>query len=174
MVRGKHRAGVKQVPSFIAGRFEESAASEFEEIPDPANGRTIAVLAHSTAEEIGRAVAAARKAYPEWSETPVPQRAQVMFRLKHLLEAHFEELSLLVVRENGKTLDEARGEVRRGIEVADFACGAPSLLMGGKLEQIAAGIDQELVRYPVGVAVGITPFNFPNMIPLWVGPGALV
>lgn len=174
MARSRHAAGVKQVPNFIGGRFEESASKEFEEIPNPATGKAIATLAHSTGEEINRAVAAASAAYPQWSETPVPERAQAIFRLKQLLDDHFEELSLMVVQENGKTLDEARGEVRRGIEVVDFACGAPTLLVGGKLEQVARGIDQELVRYPVGVVAGITPFNFPNMVPLWMVPVALV
>jgi malonate-semialdehyde dehydrogenase (acetylating)/methylmalonate-semialdehyde dehydrogenase len=163
-----------RVPNFIAGRFEESRSQECEEVPNPATGETIAVLPHSTPGEIRAAVAAAKAAFPEWSETPVPDRAQVMFRLKHLLDRDCEELSLLVVRENGKTLEEARGEVRRGIEVVGFACGAPTLLMGGKLEQIARGIDQELVRFPVGVVAGITPFNFPNMVPLWMAPLALV
>jgi len=97
-----------------------------------------------------------------------------MFRFKNLLEEHFEELSMLVVRENGKTLPEARGEVRRAIEVVDLACGAPTLLMGTNLDQIAEGIDEELIRFPLGVCVGITPFNFPNMVPLWMIPVALV
>jgi malonate-semialdehyde dehydrogenase (acetylating)/methylmalonate-semialdehyde dehydrogenase len=97
-----------------------------------------------------------------------------MFRYRALLEEHFEELSLSVVRENGKTLDEARGEVRRGIEVVDLACGAPILLRGTTLDQIASGIDEELVRFPVGVVAGITPFNFPAMVPLWMFPLAIV
>src|ERR687891_3114 len=97
-----------------------------------------------------------------------------MFRFKGLLEEHFEELSLLVVRENGKTLPEAKGEVRRAIEVVDLACGAPTLLMGTNLDQIAEGIDEELIRFPVGVVAGITPFNFPTMVPLWMIPPALV
>ncbi|MFQ5840262.1 MAG: CoA-acylating methylmalonate-semialdehyde dehydrogenase [Candidatus Methylomirabilales bacterium] len=163
-----------KVPAFIAGRFEESRSEEVEEVPNPATGETIAVLPHSTRKEIDRAVAAARAAFPEWANAPVPDRAQVMFRFKQLLEKHFEELALLVTQENGKTLAEAQGEVRRGIEVVDFACGAPTLLMGTNLDQIARGIDEELVRFPVGVVVGITPFNFPMMVPLWMVPVALV
>lgn len=174
MDRNKRTVSVTRIPNFIAGRMEESRSEQLEEIPNPATGETIAVMPYSTSEEINRAVAAANEAFPAWSETPVPERAQVMFRFKQLLDEQFEELSLLVVRENGKTLAEARGEVRRGIETVDFACGAPTLLMGTKLEQIARGIDQELVRYPVGVVVGITPFNFPNMVPLWMVPVALV
>ena len=174
MSQNRPTGSATQVPNFIAGRLEESRAQEFEDIPNPATGETIAVLPYSTPQEIDRAVAAAKEAFPEWSHTPVPERAQVMFRFKQLLDDRFDELVLLVVQENGKTLDEARGEVRRGIEVVDFACGAPTLLMGSKLEQVAGGIDQELVRYPVGVVAGITPFNFPNMVPLWMVPVALV
>src|ERR687887_1857623 len=158
----------------IGGRFVESGSEEVEPVPDPATGETIALLPYSSLEEIDRAVARAREAFPEWANTPVPDRAQVMFRFKRLLEDHFEELSRLVVRENGKTLAEARGEVRRGIEVVDLACGAPTLLMGTNLDQIAQGIDEELLRFPVGVVAGITPFNFPAMVPLWMFPLAIV
>ena len=163
-----------KVQSYIGGRFVEPGSEEIDPIYDPATGETIALLPHSTREEIDDAVASAKRAFPEWADTPVPERAQVMFRFKQLLEDHFEELSMLVVRENGKTLPEARGEVRRAIEVVDFACGAPTLLQGTNLDQIADGIDEQLVRFPVGVVAGITPFNFPMMVPLWMMPLALV
>ncbi len=166
--------GVTRVPSFIGGEFREGPGGQVDPIPNPATGETIAVLPYSSREEVDEAVRAAKEAFPAWAETPVPDRAQVMFRFKALLEERFEELSMLVVRENGKTLAEARGEVRRAIEVVDFACGAPTLLMGTNLDQIADGIDEELVRFPVGVCAGITPFNFPNMVPLWMVPVALV
>jgi malonate-semialdehyde dehydrogenase (acetylating) / methylmalonate-semialdehyde dehydrogenase len=162
-----------QVPALIGGTFRESSGSQIDDIPDPATGETIARLPHSTGEEIDQAVAAAREAFPEWADTPPPDRAQVLFRLKALLEEHFEELSLLVTQENGKTLPEARGEVRRGIEVVDLACGAPTLLMGTSLDQIAGGIDEEAIRFPVGVVAGVTPFNFPSMVPMWMIPLAL-
>jgi malonate-semialdehyde dehydrogenase (acetylating) / methylmalonate-semialdehyde dehydrogenase len=162
------------VLGYIGGRFQEPASEEIDPIYDPATGETIALLPHSTRREIDKAVAAAGRAFPEWAETPVPERAQVMFRFKQVLEDHFEDLSMLVVRENGKTLPEARGEVRRAIEVVDFACGAPTLLQGTTLDQIADGIDEQLERFPVGVVAGITPFNFPTMVPLWMVPLALV
>ena len=167
---------ITQVPNYIGGEFRESRGGD--EVPtdpiyDPATGQIIALLPHSTAEEIDEAVATARAAFPEWADTPVPDRAQVMFRLKQLMEERFEELSGMVTTENGKTLPEARGEVRRAIEVVELACGAPTLLMGTNLDQIAHGIDEELVRFPVGVVAGITPFNFPNMVPLWMIPLAL-
>ena len=163
-----------RVPSAIAGRFEDPGSEQVEEIPDPGTGEIIAHLPYSTPEQIGRAVAAAKAALAEWAETPVPERAQVMFRFKAVLEDHLEELARLVTRENGKTLSDARGEVRRAIEVVDFACGAPTLMMGTNLDQIARGIDEEMVRFPVGVVAGITPFNFPTMVPLWMIPVALV
>jgi malonate-semialdehyde dehydrogenase (acetylating)/methylmalonate-semialdehyde dehydrogenase len=163
-----------KVLGYIGGRFEEPASDEIDPVYDPATGEIIALLPHSTHREIDEAVAAAGRAFPEWAETPVPERAQVMFRFKQVLEDQFEDLSMLVVRENGKTLPEARGEVRRAIEVVDFACGAPTLLQGTTLDQIADGIDEQLERFPVGVVAGITPFNFPTMVPLWMVPLALV
>lgn len=164
----------ENVMSFIAGRFAEPSSDEMEPVPNPATGETLAILRYSSSEEIDRAVRAAATAFPIWADTPVPERTQVMFRFKALLEDHLAEVALLVVRENGKTLDEARGEVRRGIEVVEHACAAPTLLMGGALDQIARGIDEELIRFPVGVIAGITPFNFPTMVPLWMVPPALV
>ena len=164
----------KTVQSYIGGKFRESRAGKADPIPNPATGETIASLPYSTREEINEAVAAAKKAFAGWSETPVPDRAQIMFRFKALFDTHFEELAALVTQENGKTLDESRGEVKRAIEVIDFACGAPTLMMGQNLDQIARGIDEELTRFPVGVVAGITPFNFPNMVPLWMIPVAIV
>jgi malonate-semialdehyde dehydrogenase (acetylating)/methylmalonate-semialdehyde dehydrogenase len=162
------------VPSLIAGKFEQPGSDEVDPIYDPATGETIAMLPYSTTEEIDRAVRAAKEAFPAWANTPVPDRAQVMFKFKAILEDHFEELAQLVTKENGKTLPESRGEVRRAIEVVELACGAPTLMMGTNLDQIANGIDEELVRFPVGVCAGITPFNFPHMVPLWMIPLAIV
>jgi malonate-semialdehyde dehydrogenase (acetylating)/methylmalonate-semialdehyde dehydrogenase len=167
---------VQTVQRFVGGRFRESRSDEVQVDPiyDPSTGETIALLPYSTGEEIDDAIRTARRAFIDWSEVPVPDRAQVMFRFKQLLEDRFEELALLVTRENGKTLPESRGEVRRAIEVVDLACAAPTLMMGTNLDQIAEGIDEELVRFPVGVVAGITPFNFPNMVPLWMIPLAIV
>lgn len=161
------------VQDFIGGRFGEPGSSEHEDVPDPATGESLAVLPFSTGEEIDRAVAAARAAASDWGNAPVPDRVAVLWRFKNLMEESFEELSQLVVAENGKLIGEARGEVRRGIEVVEFACGAPTLLAGQTLDQIANGIDEEMVKFPVGVVAGITPFNFPNMVPLWMIPIAL-
>jgi malonate-semialdehyde dehydrogenase (acetylating)/methylmalonate-semialdehyde dehydrogenase len=128
----------------------------------------------SGAGEVDAAVKAAVAAYKGWSRTAVMERVRLMFRYKALLEEHFEELAAIITRHHGKTLEESRGEVRRGIEVVDFACGAPTLLQGRTLRDVSGGVDQDLYRYPVGVCAGIPPFNFPVMIPLWMFPLAVV
>lgn len=160
------------LPLFIGGeRIEFTGATDG--VINPANGRTLARVPMCTAAHVDAAVQAGARAFPSWRDTPVPQRVQVLFRFKALLEQHFEELARTVVLENGKTIDDARGEVRRGIEVVDFACGMPSLMMGEAVEQIASGIDSHTVRVPLGVVAGICPFNFPAMIPLWMMPIAI-
>jgi len=126
-----------------------------------------------TAEQANAAVEAAASAFPQWRATPPVARVRILFRFKMLLEANFEEIARCITRENGKTLLESRGDLRRGIEMVEFACGVPSLLTGETLESIARGIDCETVRQPLGVCVGLTPFNFPAMIPLWMYPLAL-
>ncbi len=143
-------------------------------MPDPATGVLLARVPLSTAADVDRAVQAARKAFPAWRETPVTQRDRKIARLRELLEVHAEELARLIVQENGKIFDEALGSVRRGIEAVEFAIGAPSLLQGSVLEDVSSGVDTELIRQPVGVVAGITPFNFPVMIPMWMAPLAIV
>jgi malonate-semialdehyde dehydrogenase (acetylating)/methylmalonate-semialdehyde dehydrogenase len=141
---------------------------------NPATGEVIEQVPLSGEAEVADAVSAAATAYPRWSRTSVMERVRLMFRFKSLLEEHFEELAAIITRHHGKTLDESRGEVRRGIEVVDFACGAPTLLQGRTLREVSTGVDQDLYRYPVGVCAGIPPFNFPVMIPLWMFPLAVV
>ncbi len=141
---------------------------------NPATGEEIGQVPLSGAEDVAAAVKAAVKAYKTWSRTAVMERVRLMFRFKNVLEDNFEDLAAIITRHHGKTLDEARGEVRRGIEVVDFACGAPTLLQGRTLRDVSAGVDQDLYRYPVGVCAGIPPFNFPVMIPLWMFPLAVV
>src|SRR6202795_3455028 len=143
-------------------------------IYNPATGEVIGQVPMSGAKEVDAAVKAAVSAYESWSRTAVMERVRLMFRYKALLEEHFEELAAIITRHHGKTLEESRGEVRRGIEVVDFACGAPTLLQGRTLRDVSGGVDQDLYRYPVGVCVGIPPFNFPVMIPLWMFPLAVV
>jgi malonate-semialdehyde dehydrogenase (acetylating)/methylmalonate-semialdehyde dehydrogenase len=143
-------------------------------IYNPATGQVIEQVPMSGSQEVDAAVQAALKAYPGWSRTALMERVRLMFRFKALLEDHFEDLAAIITRHHGKTLDESRGEVRRGIEVVDFACGAPTLLQGRTLRDVSGGVDQDLYRYPVGVCAGIPPFNFPVMIPLWMFPLAVV
>src|SRR5438067_3252227 len=141
---------------------------------NPATAEVIEQVPLSGAADVDAAAKAAAGAFESWSRTAVMERVRLMFRFKALLEEHFEELAAIVTRHHGKTLDESRGEVRRGIEVVDFACGAPTLLQGRTLRDVSAGVDQDLYRYPVGVCAGIPPFNFPVMIPLWMFPLAVV
>ena len=141
---------------------------------DPATGDIIDTVPLGGATEVDEAVQAATSALPGWSATSVMDRTRLMFRFRELLDSHHEELAAIITRHHGKTLAEARGEVRRGIEVVDFACGAPTLLQGRVLREVAEGLDQTLHRFPVGVVAGIPPFNFPVMIPLWMFPLAVV
>jgi malonate-semialdehyde dehydrogenase (acetylating)/methylmalonate-semialdehyde dehydrogenase len=145
----------------------------YDEILEPATGELLARVPRSSPTAVAAAVEGAAEAFAAWRDTPAPDRAQVLFRFKALLEREREELARLVARENGKLLDDARGEVRRGIDVVDFACGMPTLLMGETVEGIARGVDSHTVRVPLGVAAGLCPFNFPAMIPLWMFPIAI-
>jgi malonate-semialdehyde dehydrogenase (acetylating) / methylmalonate-semialdehyde dehydrogenase len=161
------------IANLVGGRWIQP---ETESLPiyNPASGEVIEQVPLSGAAEVDAAVRAAATAYETWSRSPVMERVRLMFRYKALLEDHVEELAAIVTRHHGKTLEEARGEIRRGIEVVDFACGAPTLLQGRTLREVSAGVDQDLYRYPVGVCAGIPPFNFPVMIPLWMFPLAVV
>jgi malonate-semialdehyde dehydrogenase (acetylating) / methylmalonate-semialdehyde dehydrogenase len=160
--------------NFIGGRWAPATSVGVLDVPDPSTGAIIARVPRSSSDEVDRAVAAARGAFPAWRDVPVAERARRVLRLRNLLESRAEELVRSVVRENGKTLEEARGSVRRGIEATEFAAAAPTTLQGYFLEDVSAGVDTTLVRQPLGVVAGITPFNFPVMIPLWMAPLALV
>jgi malonate-semialdehyde dehydrogenase (acetylating)/methylmalonate-semialdehyde dehydrogenase len=163
---------VLHVKNYVDGDWVDSGG-ERKDVVNPATGKTIATVPVSTTEELGRAVEAARDAFSLWREVPPLARARCMFRLKELLEENFEELSRIQTMEHGKTIDESRGETRRGIENVEVAAGIPSLMMGDYLEDIAAGIDEYLIRQPLGVFGMITPFNFPFMIGLWFAPYAV-
>jgi malonate-semialdehyde dehydrogenase (acetylating)/methylmalonate-semialdehyde dehydrogenase len=163
----------EMVPIFAGGKWIDVKSKRSGDVFNPSTGEVIACVPFCSAEETGRVVDAAAAALSAWAETPVVERARVMFRFRAVLEQHFEELAALVTREHGKTLAEARAEVNRGIEVVEFACGIPSLLMGEVLPNIAPDVDAEAVRHPVGVCVGITPYNFPSMVPLWMFPVAI-
>jgi len=160
--------------NFIGGRWVKAHATEYFDVHNPAAGEVIGRTPLSTAADVDAAVASATNAFPAWRDTPVNARAQVLYRLKALMERDFEELARTVTTEHGKTLYEARGSVRRGIECVEVACGAPSLMQGLGLEDIATGIDCHVVRQPIGVCAAIAPFNFPAMVPLWFLPFAIV
>src|SRR5215210_8013305 len=162
-----------EVRNFIGGSWEGRDGRDTEPVYDPATGEVVAQTPLSTREDVDRAVKQAEEAFPGWAATPVVERARVLFRFKALLEEHFEELRDLVTLENGKDAKDAAGEVRRGIEVVEFACGMPTLLMGETVRDVARGIDNASYRYPLGVVAAITPFNFPCMVPLWTLPVAI-
>lgn len=157
----------------IGGKWQDSKATSFSNVSNPSTGEVIARVPMCGTSEVDLAVQAAQKAFIDWSETPVVERARVMFRFKALLDANYEEIAKIVTREHGKTLSEAKASVQRGMEVVEFACGIPSLMMGESLENIARNVDCETMRHPLGVCAGITPFNFPAMVPLWMYPIAI-
>ncbi|TLS38616.1 CoA-acylating methylmalonate-semialdehyde dehydrogenase [Pseudalkalibacillus caeni] len=164
---------VKDLDNYINGQWVKSASSTYEDVPNPATGETMARVPISTKEDLDNAVKAAAKAYESWKKVPVPKRARIMFRYQQLLIEHSEELARLITQENGKSVNEAAGEVQRGIECVEFAAGAPSLMMGNQLPDIAGNIESGMYRYPIGVIGGITPFNFPMMVPCWMFPLAI-
>lgn len=165
---------VRRLKNYVGGEWVESVTTEYLPVHNPATCDVLAECPESTAEDVDKAVRAAREAFDEWRSTPVMNRAQYMHHFKNLLEDHFEEIARTIVEENGKTMDEARGEVRRGIESVDFATGVPFLMRSDGVEDISSGIDETTLRQPAGVFAGITPFNFPMMVPLWFLPTAVV
>jgi malonate-semialdehyde dehydrogenase (acetylating)/methylmalonate-semialdehyde dehydrogenase len=159
--------------NYIGGSWVASSSREILDVHNPATGEAIARVPLSTAAEVTQAVAAARDAFQEWRETPPMVRSRTMFRLKALMEEHFEELARGLTQEHGKILDEARGEVRRAIENVEVAAGIPSLMMGYNAEDVASGIDEDCILQPVGVFCCVAPFNFPAMVPFWFLPYAI-
>jgi len=164
---------METIHNFIGGAWTPSRATEFLDVHNPATGDVIAKTPLSTGADVDAAVAAAKKAFPAWRDTPVMTRARAMFRFRELLEENVEQIARTVTREHGKTLDESRGSVRRGIECVEVACGTPSLMTGYGLENIASGIDCQVIRQPLGVCAAIAPFNFPAMVPMWFLPFAV-
>lgn len=160
----------ESVPNLVSGDWRVPAASEWGPVHNPSTGEQLARVPFSGGAEADGAVQAARRAFHAWSKIPAPLRAAHLFAFKTQLESHFEELAVLVTRESGKTLEESRGDVRRGIEVVDFACGISHLSKGEMLPQLSEHLDGVTMREPIGVCVGITPFNFPAMVPLWMFP----
>lgn len=163
----------RMLPNHIAGAWIESQSADVRDVLNPATNEPLAQVPLATAEEAAQAVEAAEGAFWGWRTTPPAVRAAYMFRLKALLEARSEEVAQLITRENGKTIGEARGEIRRTIENVDVACGIPSLMMGYNAEDVSEGIDTAAIRQPLGVFVHLAPFNFPAMVPYWFLPYAI-
>ena len=157
----------------IAGKLTQSLSTRTQPVFNPATGEAIATLPLSTLDEVNAAVAAAKKAQPAWGNTTPMKRARVMFKFKELLEKHSDELALEISREHGKVHDDALGELARGIDCVDFACGVPQLLKGEFSRNVGPSIDSYSDRQPLGVVAGITPFNFPAMVPMWMYPIAI-
>ena len=166
-------SGVRTIDYFINGKWEAAADRPLHPITNPATGEVIARVPYATPEDVDRAVHAAHAAFLEWREVPVVERVQVLYRYKMLLEKHADAIARIMSTENGKTLEDARGSVRRAIQMVEVSCGMPSLMMGYSLENVAKGIDSQTIRQPLGVCVGITPFNFPAMVPMWMFPFAI-
>src|SRR5438552_945511 len=161
------------VPLFVSGEWRELRDVETSPVFNPSRGEVIAEVPMCTKEDVDLAVRAAADAFPAWRDTPPVERARVFFRYRQLIEENFDRICESVTREHGKTLAEARGSVYRGIENVEYACGVPTLLMGDTLENLARGVDCETLNQPLGVCGGITPFNFPAMVPMWMFPLAI-
>jgi malonate-semialdehyde dehydrogenase (acetylating) / methylmalonate-semialdehyde dehydrogenase len=166
-------ADVLRVSQYANGRWVESNAAEWQDVVNPATGEVLAKVPLADAAEVTAAIEVAAAAYPEWRRTPPEDRIQPLFKLKQLLEEHINDLARIITQENGKTLSEAKGELRRAIENVEVACGIPMMMQGYNLEDVARGIDETMIRQPLGVVAAITPFNFPGMIPFWFLPYAI-
>lgn len=163
----------KTLTNFINGQWVKSTTDKYEEVPNPATGEILAEVPISTLEDLNKAVEAAKTAFAKWKKVAVPQRSRILFKYQQLLIENWEELAKIITIENGKNYAEAYGEVQRGIECVEFAAGAPTLMMGYQLPDIATNIESGMYRYPIGVIGGITPFNFPMMVPCWMFPLAI-
>ncbi|GJH07821.1 CoA-acylating methylmalonate-semialdehyde dehydrogenase [Caballeronia novacaledonica] len=169
----RSEAQVAALTHFIGGKRVEGASGRSGDVFNPATGAVASRVPLASASEVDAAVAAAKAAFPEWSETAPIKRARVLFKFKQLLDEHHDELAEIITREHGKVFSDAKGEVMRGIEIVEFACGIPNLLKTDFTDQIGGGIDNWNLRQPLGVVAGITPFNFPMMVPCWMFPIAI-
>src|SRR4029077_8203697 len=162
-----------KVPNYVNGQWVDSKATEWLDVPTPPPGQVTAQPPLSKAAEVGAAIEAAASAFPEWRRTPAEDRIQPLFKLKHILEEEIGDLALVLTTENGKTFTEGKAELRRAIENVEVAFGVPTMMQGYKLEAVARGVDEMMIRQPLGVVAAITPFNFPGMIPFWFLPYAI-
>jgi malonate-semialdehyde dehydrogenase (acetylating)/methylmalonate-semialdehyde dehydrogenase len=168
------QTAVEVLKNYIGGKWVEANTDQTKPVYNPATGEVIAHVPVSSTEDVDHAVETANEAFQEWKEMAVPRRARILFKYQQLLVDNWDELARLITIENGKNFNEAYGEVQRGIENVEFAAGAPSLMMGEQLPSIATELESGVYRYPIGVIGGITPFNFPMMVPAWMFPMAIV
>src|SRR5580700_2001654 len=164
---------VETVSFYINGAWEKPEGRTLQAVTNPATGAVLADVPYASEADVDRAVRSAHEAFLKWREVPVVDRVQVLYRYKTLLDKYANDVARILTLENGKTIDDARAEVRRMIQMVEVACGMPSLMMGHSLNDLAAGIDCKTIRQPIGVCVGITPFNFPAMVPMWMWPFAI-
>jgi malonate-semialdehyde dehydrogenase (acetylating)/methylmalonate-semialdehyde dehydrogenase len=163
----------KLASNYVGGEWLPSESADSFEITNPATSEPLATFALAGTQDVAKAVASAKAAFPAWRRAPPEDRIQYLFAFKQLLEAHFSDIARTTTLENGKTLSESKAELRRGIENVEVACGIPTLMQGYNLEDVSSGIDEIMIRQPLGVVAAITPFNFPAMIPLWFLPYAI-
>ena len=173
MAQVEEKVETRTIKNYVGGGWVDAEASERLDVTNPATGETLAQVPLSGTADVDAAVRAARKAFPGWRATPPLERARACFELKYRLEERRDDLAALVTRDNGKAIKDAAGEIRRGIECVEVATGIPSLMQGANLEDVSRGIDSDMIRQPIGVFAGITPFNFPFMVPLWFLPFAI-
>jgi malonate-semialdehyde dehydrogenase (acetylating)/methylmalonate-semialdehyde dehydrogenase len=164
---------VQTLKFYVNGKWEDAAGAGLHPVTNPATGEMIAQVPYAAAAEVDRVARLAHEAFLKWREVPVVDRVQIFYRYKTLLEKHAEDVARVLSTENGKTFDDAKTEVRRAIQMVEVACGMPTLMMGDSLENVSRGIDSISIRQPIGVCVGITPFNFPAMVPMWMFPFAI-
>lgn len=162
-----------KLANYINGQWIDSPTTDWRDVVNPATGETLATVPLADAAEVNHAVEAAAAAWPEWRRTPPADRIQPLFKLKMLMEEHLDDFGRIITQENGKTFAEAKAEMRRAIENVEVACGIPLMMQGYNLEDVARGIDEIMIRQPLGVVAAITPFNFPGMIPFWFLPYAI-
>src|SRR5215831_2807196 len=162
-----------KLTNYINGQWRDSDATEWRDVTNPATGEILASAPMAGPDDVNAAVEAAAAAFPGWRRTPPEDRIQPLFKLKMLLEEHIDNIARIITLENGKTFAEAKAEMRRAIENVEVACGIPMMMQGYNLEDVARGIDEMMIRQPLGVVAAIVPFNFPGMIPFWFIPYAI-
>src|SRR5258708_16066600 len=172
-MRPMSQSAERVIEHMIAGELIAGESTRRSPVWDPATGQVQGEVLLAQPQDVDLAVKAARDAFPAWAETSLARRAKIMFAFRELLNRNLDELARLIASEHGKVVEDAKGEISRGLEVVEFACGLPQLLKGEYSEQVSGGVDAHSFRQPLGVCVGITPFNFPAMVPMWMHPVAI-